>query len=121
MASLNKMPDADLEELRCQFLRAMVAAHRIFDADAFRKRYSIEASRSPINKALFEAWSVNLAGLNDDQIERLTQRRTDLIEKFIQLMNTRDFNEAVSQGTGDVKKVNTRFRQIALIIREVLK
>src|SRR5436190_10165974 len=63
MIDMNKMSDQELEKLERRFTRAMVAAFDIFGVDAFRKRYSRGAARYPINKALFESWSVNLSQL----------------------------------------------------------
>jgi uncharacterized protein with ParB-like and HNH nuclease domain len=63
MVDMNKMSDQELEELENRFKRAMVAAFSIFGADSFRKRYRARATRYPINKALFESWSVNLSQL----------------------------------------------------------
>jgi len=120
MASINKMPDQELRELESRFLRAMNAAYTIFGADAFRKRYRLGATRYPINKALFESWSVNLGQLNDEEINLLAKRKDALISAFIALMNDRDFDRAISQGTGDIKKLNLRFSEIHRIIEEVL-
>lgn len=120
MVSMNAMPDHEMEQLKERFIKAMVVAYAIFGTDAFRKRYKREAARNPINKALFESWSVNLSQLNDEQIHILTERKNMLQERFIDLMNTRDFNEAISQGTGNIKKVQNRFRSIQQLIEEVL-
>jgi hypothetical protein len=120
MADINKMSDRDLEYLQQRFLRAMNAAFDIFGNDAFRKRYKDTAPRSPINKALFESWSVNLDQLNDGQIQLLKDRKTVLRRKFIILMNDRAFNDAISQGTGDINKVKLRFSAIEQLINEVL-
>lgn len=120
MASMNGMPAVKLEELEHRFLRAIVTARRIFGDDAFRKRYARENRRSPINKALFEAWSVNLERLNEEQVTALEDKRGSLVDRFIALMNDREFNDAVSQGTGDARKVVLRFSKIQAIIQEVL-
>lgn len=120
MADMNNMSDQELHELEYQFLRAMVAACNIFGADAFRKRYRIGAARFPINKALFESWSVNLSRLSDEQLQLLKGRKNMLVERFVNLMNDQEFDRAISQGTGDIKKVNIRFSKIEQIIREVL-
>jgi hypothetical protein len=121
MAEMNVMPGTKLDELEWRFLRAMKSARAIFDDDAFRKRYAVGNRRSPINKALFEAWSINLERLSEDQVKTLVQNRDTLTEKFIELMNTREFNDAVSQGTGDPGKVRTRFQEVGRIIKETLK
>jgi hypothetical protein len=120
MADINKMSDEQLVALEYQFLQAMVAACEIFGNDAFRKRYDRDHGRYPINKALFEAWSVNLGMLSGDQTLVLKQGSEVLIDRFIALMNTPGFNDAVSQGTGDIRKVDIRFRGIGQIIQEVL-
>lgn len=120
MASINKMPDVDIRLLESRFLRAMNAASTIFGLDAFRKCYRLGAPRYPINKALFESWSVNLSQLSDEEINLLATRKDDLISAFVVLMNDRDFDRAISQGTGDIKKLNLRFSEIHRIIGEVL-
>jgi Protein of unknown function DUF262 len=120
MAAANKMADEELERLGKRFLRTMKAAHKIFTGDAFRKRYSKIAGRHPINKALFEAWSVNLDLLTDEEIEKLIDRKEQLKNLFIEKMNTDDFDKSVSQGTGSVSRVKTRFNTVKTIIEEVL-
>lgn len=121
MAAANKMTDEALEQLGKRFLRAMAAAQRIFIGDAFRKRYRKGVGRHPINKALFEAWSVNLNLLADDEIEKLVEHKDQLKQLFIEKMNTDDFDKSVSQGTGSISRVRTRFNTVRSIIMEVLE
>jgi hypothetical protein len=59
MEAINKMSDTKINELVCKFKKAMTITVEIFGNDAFRKRYDSTATRFPVNKALFEAWSVN--------------------------------------------------------------
>ena len=102
----------------------MTAAYAIFGNDAFRKRSRRNAPRSPINKALFESWSVSLSKLNDEQIKILVERKDLVKDKFIELMNDRivepKFESSISQGTGDTRKVKRRFSAIEQLIQEVL-
>jgi len=98
----------------------MVAAFDIFGRDAFRKRYKADEAKHPINKALFESWSVNLGQLSDEQLKVLKKRKDILIGRFIRLMNTAGFDAAVSQGTGDIKKVNYRFSSVKRLVEEIL-
>ncbi|PDW04768.1 DUF262 domain-containing protein [Candidatus Viridilinea mediisalina] len=121
MKQINKLPQAELDRLTAEFKRAMVWAYKIFGRDAFRKRYKAEAKRQPINKPLFEAWAINLHTRSDEQLAQLVERRDLLIAKFIDLMNEdRTFDNAISQGTGDVKKVKYRFTRLGELIEEVL-
>ncbi|HEY4035297.1 MAG TPA: DUF262 domain-containing protein [Ktedonobacteraceae bacterium] len=121
MKDLNKMAPQTSKDLQRQFKRAMNAAYKLFDKDAFRKRIKDNDPRQPINKALFESWSVNLNQLTDSQLAQLIQCRDIVKQKFIALMNIdRAFNEAISQGTGDQKKVKYRFKAVENIIMVVL-
>jgi uncharacterized protein with ParB-like and HNH nuclease domain len=120
MAEINDMSEQDINDLEQKFNQAMTAAYKIFGNDAFRKRSKHDAPRSPINKALFESWSVNLSKLNDKQIQTLVERKEQLKEGFIKLMNDREFETSVSVGTGDTRKVKRRFSAIEQLIQEVL-
>jgi len=121
MAQLNQMSDELLEKLSKQFKSAMKIATALFRRDAFRKRYQRDSMRHPINKALFESWSVNLGQLSIDKAERLVEKKDAIIDRFIQLMNEKDFEIAVTQGTGAIKRVRLRFKSIRKIIMEVLE
>ncbi len=120
MGRMNKMKEIELKVLTPMFIQAMVAAHKIFGTEAFRKKDSHSGKRYPINKALFEAWAVNLGRLDKHQISVLIERREMLIDKFIDLVKDGDFNDAISSGTKTIKKVNLRFSKIEGIIQEVL-
>ena len=73
-----------------------------------------------MNKALFEALSVNLAKLSDGQIATLVTNRARLCAGFIGLCNDREFDSAISQGTSSPRKVSVRFAAIADLINGVL-
>ena len=120
MGDLNKMTERELDVLRKAFRVAMDRAKELFGTDAFRKRGSPNARRQPINKALFEAWSVCLHGLQEDQMLKLNARKEQLIERYVGLINDPVFLNSVSQGTGDIKKVQLRFREIRRIVQETL-
>lgn len=112
MKTINATDEARLEQVRKRFVRAMTVAHAIFGKDAFRKRFSADSARLPINKAVFEALSVNLALLSAAQRETLVARCEQVQSGFVQLCLDRSFESAISQGTGDIRKVNRRFNAI---------
>jgi hypothetical protein len=122
MRQMNSLSTDHLNELAHEFKKTMRRAHEIFERDAFRKRYAENARRKPINKPLFETWSVNLSSLNDSQFQRLQERRLLIRSQFLNLMNhDRDFDNAISQGTGDVSKVQIRFSRIQHLIEGILQ
>lgn len=112
MKAINSADDAHLAQVRERFVKAMTTARLIFGKDAFRKRFFFEAPRLPINKAVFEALSVNLALLSDSQRALLVERGEQVRAAFVALCLDRAFESAISQGTGDVRKVNRRFNAI---------
>lgn len=108
----------DFETIEIDFEKAMKTAMRIFQGDAFRKRYNLNDKRKPINKALFEVWSVLLSKLTIDEVSILINRSQSLNEKFIHLLNSdEDFNKAITSGTGDKSRVRKRFAEINRIIQ----
>ncbi|MED4953933.1 DUF262 domain-containing protein [Paenibacillus macerans] len=120
MSLLNKKTKTELEQLEKNFKKAMVNATLIFGDDAFRRRYNVGDNRKQINKALFDTWSVNLGMLNNEQSQKLIEFKDVVREKFIGVMKDKDFDSAISQGTGDPRRVIYRFSKIEKLIKEVL-
>lgn len=112
MNELNSLSMRELDELRTDFLAAMIAATKIFGNDAFRKRYSRQHTRFPINKALFETVSVNLANLSTQERDKLIERKYAAKDGIMELCQNRLFESAISQGTGDINKVRQRFSMV---------
>lgn len=125
MADINKMSDSEIETYKKRFDTTMIRARQIFGEhpsssnQAFRKRPK-NGQRSPISKALFEAWSVNLDALSEAEFQKLFQHKKELDTKFVELLSDPEFDRAISYSTGNVKRVQNRFGSIERIIREVL-
>ncbi|MBF0308895.1 MAG: DUF262 domain-containing protein [Magnetococcales bacterium] len=120
MADLNGLTDQERDQLKGRFFRAMRIARALFDRKAFRKQSKRSTYGYPINKSLLESWSVNLDALTEAQVQSLTERKEQLRERFLDIMEERDFDDAVTQGTGSKARVQLRFRRIKEIIQEVL-
>jgi hypothetical protein len=120
MKQLNDLPAEEIERLSGQFIESMEAASAIFGVYAFRKQFSGQDRRLPVNKALFEAVSVNLAKLTEAKKFALQEKQELVQEEFIRLMEDSRFVQAISGGTGDVEKVRQRFAAIEKLFREVL-
>jgi hypothetical protein len=121
MADINKLSDQKLAEVKADFIKSMLACHEIFREYAFRKRYSLNDAHHPINKALFEVWSVSIARLTEDQITVLKKNSVELNQLFIKLLNENaTFEKAISTATGDRFKVIRRFTDIELLINKII-
>lgn len=121
MAKLNKKSPGELKNFETRLKRAMNIAIEIFGKKAFRKNKRGTKKLYPISKALFEAWSVNLDQLTDIEFNYLNRQKEQLIEKSLDLMGDTDFENSVTQSTGNINCVHTRFKKIETIIRETLQ
>lgn len=120
MKAVNATTTERLAEAQFHFESALSTASAIFGTDAFRKRFSKDAGRMPINKAVFEALSVSLARLSHEDRAKLERSGEAARTAFIQLCHDRSFEDAISQGTGDIRKVNRRFSGVREMIDKVL-
>jgi len=118
LSKINNMSESELGVIENNFKKAMVAAWEIFEINAFRKVSQNQKKKFPINKALFEVWSVNLSLLSDEQVDILKQHKEQLIEKFRNYVDDdREFLTSISQAA---EKIEYRFKIIEKIIQEVL-
>jgi hypothetical protein len=122
MRHLSEVKPLDRERLATDFRGAMTYAREIFGNDAFRKRYEPDARRKVVSKALFEAWSVNLAARSKDELDRLVSRKTQVRTAFMALMKTDpEFEISISSSTGTPRRVVKRFSAIKALIEQALQ
>ena len=118
MQYLNSQNISFLEELKLVFAESMIKAKKVFKDYAFRKLYELNGAKYPINKSLFEVWSVALTRYSTDM---LMKHKDHIIEGFIDIMNfDSEFNKAISQGTGSIQNVYKRFSTIEVMLKEVI-
>ncbi len=121
MTKINNMAPEQRDAVAEAFKKSMRAALHIFGNNAFRKLYNRDGSRRPVNKALLEAWSVQFAQCSPEQIDRLVEKREEVIDRFLVLMNEdREFEKAISYATGTPQRVQKRFRAIEELVREMV-
>lgn len=121
MADINNIADDELERIKQSFNSSMKLASEIFSEWAFRKADLYPDRRKPINKALFEIWSVNLAKLTSNQINIIRKRHSDVFLEFVDLMkNDEKFNRVITSGTGGKLEVIERFNRIKKLLQEII-
>lgn len=115
----NKLNDKKLGELAVHLERAMQNAHELFGANAFRKWSEDIEYVNPINRALFESWSVALA---DYEWASLKPHKAKIIKAARKHMTSDiEYLGAISAGTGDHAKVKVRFEVARRILAEVVR
>ena len=118
MEYLQSIKDNERNELILTFKTVMQNCKKIFGKFAFR-RMNTEERRGPINKALFEAWSIIVKDCNSDEINKLIKEKNKLFELFTELCNNYEFQNTLR--SSDKSSVKTRIKKIRDIVNEVLK
>ena len=113
-----KVSKAWLEEIRRGFDRSMNNARVVFGDHAFRKWPNGTDRLFPINRALFDVWSVALSELSP----QLVEAKKGLLAKGARNLMTEDYEfiSAISTGTSSPQKILTRFDRVADLIRAVI-
>ncbi|MEQ8996609.1 MAG: DUF262 domain-containing protein [Coleofasciculus sp. B1-GNL1-01] len=115
---INKLTNQELASIKDKFKKAMIAANEIFGENAFRKLSNKNQRKYPLNKAIFEVWSVNLGKLGDKEIQKLKNKKQEIIDSFRNYINNdKEFNSSISQAAN---KVDYRFTTVEKIIQDVL-
>jgi hypothetical protein len=116
MTYINSMSDQEIKLLETKFKKLMNLAVEIFGENAFRKN----KGKYPVNKALFEAWSVKLYQLKFQEVNFLKQRKENLQQKIIDWSNNGKFKTSLYGKLGTFTTVNKRLEQIQELITQVL-
>ncbi len=120
MKKIGKIGEDERQKMKSDFIMSMESANQLFGRYAFRKWYNLYDKRNPINKALFDTMSVNLAKLNKSSTELLITHKKNFQERFITLMNTDIFNKSITSATGQKNAVIRRFNFIEQLINSVI-
>ena len=112
--------DEKLSTLEDDFNRAMDYARKLLGKWAFRKYWGEGYRLSPINKALFESWSVNFAYLSTEEFAILLNKNELLNAFSLRINRDSDFSNSISQSTGSPASVRKRFKAIREIIEAAM-
>lgn len=117
MKYVNNLDMSTIEEIKLEFYRVMNACRYVLGKYAFRK-ISYEWRRGPINKALFEMWSVCFHLCTNEQITKLRQKQSIVLMKFQNMLDKVDIANAIK--SGDKYAVTTRMNEIRKMVEEIL-
>jgi Protein of unknown function DUF262 len=110
-----ELPDVAVEELESSFEMAMSNTHLLFGEHAFRKWPQNSNGRSPINRALFETWSVAVASYVAADLAR---RRDKIVAAARKRMTVDvEYLNSITSSTADRYRVSYRFRAAAEDVR----
>lgn len=110
MSQVYKMSIEQKEECKSDFIKAMNLSYGIFAENAFRK---LDGPRKkPINKALFDVFSVIFSRLSNDDAKILISLKEEVVKGLTELfINDEHYVSAISTSTSDKNRVFYRFRK----------
>jgi hypothetical protein len=121
MASISDRNDNELNKIKEDFTESMKLAFDIFGNKAFRKVNRHTKRLPPINKALFDAISVQFGLLSKHGRDVLRNHKGDFKSGFKELLNKDEyFYTSVTSSTGDKNKVIHRHSSIEDLIKSII-
>lgn len=99
------------EKLTDLFRTGMIRSNNLFGKYAFRKNFS--GSRKKIVKALFEMWGYILAGLSENEFDRLMANRKEFLAEYETIMNRTDFSMWISKNSTKSNDLKNRFNELS--------
>ena len=117
MEYLSVADENTLSQVYFEFEYVMKVSNELFGKFAFR-RLNTEERRGPVNKSLFEAWSLIILGLGDNDINILKNQKEILRKKFTSLCDDYDFQNTIR--ASDKTSVKSRISRIQNMVNELL-
>lgn len=119
LIKIQKDSPTEIEKYKKGFIQAMKYAYSIFGETAFRK-LNKNGKFGQINKPLFDAVSVNLANLSEDECDILVKNKELLLEKYKQLLKDEGFVNIITNGTAKVSSVENRHQEFFNLFRGII-
>ena len=118
MEEINAMSDEKIIENQNTFIASIQKVWAIFGKYAFRKYSEENGRRGPVNKALFEVWTVSVQPYD---INTLTKNKRKIKSAFLNLLlDDYDFIKSISSSTSSNRAVEARFGTIAKLLEETV-
>lgn len=120
MDILNGYDDELIEQLKQNFIMAMELSFEIFGDRAFRKIFSGNNRKNRINVGLFDAWSVVLSMLSQNDVVKIKANKGLLYGMFIQEMEDNEPFATQYLNSATKHAIISRFEVINKMVNEVL-
>ena len=121
MADVKKMTEGEKNKIKQDFTNSMKLNYEVFENQAFRKMETDQERRKPLNKALFDVFSVVFAELNDEERIKIKSKKKQVVDALIDLLeNDNEFLTSVTSSTSDKGRVNYRFKKIEELVNSLL-
>ncbi len=113
---MNRMGLAELNELSARLRTGLANNHQVFGRQAFRKHSAGQEKRNVINASIWDVMATGLARYHEDMVNA---RADELRGAFFALLQNPTFDDAITYGTNQWRKVRRRFTESEKMLREV--
>lgn len=108
----------DITLIKNRFLLGMKRAQKTFGEHAFRKSY-YGRRKTPINKALFEVWSVLLSQMTEENYSRLEVNRKEFLAEYkIDFLQDFYFHDILSRNAVKHSSVIKRYTKMGELLNK---
>ncbi len=116
LRDMNQMDQTRLSSISDEFRRGLANNWNLFGCHAFRKHRQGQEKRAPLNASF---WDVMSTGLSRYDESRVTASAESVRKKVYQLLEDEKFNNAITSGTNNTKRVKTRFAMSRKALQEI--
>ena len=113
---MNALETKELQNLSIRLNAGLANNYKLFDRYAFRKHTAVRVHRGPVNASL---WDVMATGLSRYDEHQVNSNEARLLTGFYRLLNDSEFNDAITLGTNQTRRVKLRFQMANQMFREV--
>ena len=118
---INKMDDNEISKVYVAFDTSMSVCFQLLGNKAFRRpdpKKNEEFLKN--NKSIFEALSVSIAKLNEQDHKELISKKDLFKEEWYKLLQNEEFVLSVTSGTAKAPQVEKRFSKVQELIKKVI-
>jgi len=110
-----------LDDYRESLLVSLRVLEKLFPHETlFNKKLVNPNKTGTLNRSLFEIWTVLISNLNLDQNTVLIARKDQLLANYKELLDTPEFDDAITKGTNDKKAIVVRFTLLEMMLHGII-
>lgn len=98
------------------FKRALLRSYSLFGEHAFRRSHD-NRRKTPINKSLFEVWTVLLARISQATYELIVANKEDFLREYYEILDDDEFSEAIGKYGSEPAGVRHRYSSVISLLR----
>lgn len=98
------------------FERALLRSHSLFGEHVFRRSHD-NGRKTPVNKSLFEVWTVLLARVSRLTFSNIISNKGDFLEQYYDILDDDAFSDSIGKYGSESSGVRDRYSSIISLIK----